>query len=209
MLVFGDSRRAFEAYSRSAPGGVRKIALVDTFTDEKNEAVIAAEAIPDLYAVRLDTPRSRRGSFPSIVSEVRWELDTRGYSNVRILVSGGIKEDDIQALVTAGVDGFGIGTAISNAPVVDYALDIVEVGGKKYAKRGKYAGAKGVYRCPRCMNFDVLHEGHNAGKCPDCGVVQVDMMEVVLRNGKRTGGEEKPDAVRQRLLGELRAVQDI
>ncbi len=209
VLVFGDSRKAFAAYSKAAPKGVRKIALVDTFSDEKNEAIVAAETIPDLYAVRLDTPRSRRGSFPSIVSEVRWELDARGFGNVKILVSGGLREEDIPPLVASGVDGFGIGTSISNAPTVDFALDIVEVGGSKYTKRGKFSGAKEVYRCPRCLKFDVLHEGQKAGKCPDCGVRQEAMLSTVLERGRRTGTEEKPDDIRKWVLEQLRAVDEL
>ncbi len=209
VLVFGDSRKAFDAYSRAAHRGTRKIALVDTFSDEKSEALLAARTIPDLYAVRLDTPKSRRGSFASIVSEVRWELDANGFRNVGIIVSGGIREEDIPSLVAAGVDGFGVGTAISNAPTVDFALDIVEVDGRKYTKRGKYSGAKEVYRCPKCMNFDVLHEGQRPGRCPDCGTKQESMLHTVIREGKRTAKEESPDSIRERVLSELKSVSEL
>lgn len=207
ILVFGDSKKAFEAYSRGAPKGTKKIALVDTFTDEKNEAILAAETIPDLFAVRLDTPKSRRGSFPSIVSEVRWELDSKGYGGVRIIVSGGLREEDIPSLVSAGADGFGVGTAISNAPTVDFALDIVEVGGRKYTKRGKFSGEKSVFRCPRCLQYDVLRAGQEAGKCPACGIAQEEMLHVVLDKGKRTAKEETVDRMRERVLSELRAAE--
>ena len=207
ILVFGDSRKAFDAYSRGAPKGTKKIALVDTFSDEKNEALLAAETIPDLYAVRLDTPKSRRGSFPSIVSEVRWELDSNGHRNVRIIVSGGLNEGDIPSLVSAGADGFGVGTAISNAPTVDFALDIVEVGDRKYTKRGKFSGAKRVFRCPRCLQFDVIHQDEEAGRCPSCGIAQEEMLHVVLDGGKRTAKEESVDSMRERVLSELKAAK--
>ena len=43
------------------------------------------------------------------------------------------------------VDAFGVGGAIANAPVIDFALDIVGIGGRPKAKRGKRSGAKQVY----------------------------------------------------------------
>ncbi|NLA39600.1 MAG: nicotinate phosphoribosyltransferase, partial [Methanomicrobiales archaeon] len=42
-------------------------------------------------------------------------------------------------------DGFGVGGAIANAPVIDFSLDIVEIDGRPYAKRGKRSGVKQVY----------------------------------------------------------------
>jgi nicotinate phosphoribosyltransferase len=43
------------------------------------------------------------------------------------------------------VDAFGVGGAIANAPVIDFAMDIVEIGGEPKAKRGKRSGVKQVY----------------------------------------------------------------
>jgi nicotinate phosphoribosyltransferase len=43
------------------------------------------------------------------------------------------------------VDAFGIGGAIANAPVIDFAMDIVEIEGEQKAKRGKRSGVKQVY----------------------------------------------------------------
>src|SRR3989442_10958166 len=125
------------------PKGVPRIALVDTYCDEKTEAVMAAEALGKaLYGVRLDTPSSRRGNFPEIIKEVRWELDSRGFKNVKIFVSGGLDDGSVRALSATGADGFGVGTSVSNAPSVDFAMDIVEKEGKSVAKRGKLGGRK-------------------------------------------------------------------
>lgn len=82
-----------------------------------------------LRVVRLDTPRSRRGSLADIVREVRWELDMRGYNQVEIFVSGGLDSDSIRQLMEAGADAFGVGTYVSSAPPIDFALDIIEVEG--------------------------------------------------------------------------------
>jgi nicotinate phosphoribosyltransferase len=46
------------------------------------------------------------------------------------------------------VDGYGVGTSIANAPVLSFALDIMEIEGEPMAKRGKRSGAKQVWRFP-------------------------------------------------------------
>src|SRR3972149_346232 len=66
-----------------------RVALVATVYDEKAESMIGIEAIKGLAGVRLDAPSSRRGNFPAIVQEVRWELDLRGRKDAKIFVSGG------------------------------------------------------------------------------------------------------------------------
>src|SRR3972149_3376682 len=66
-IVMGGPREAFLALHKHLEKKVPRIALVDTYYDEKTEAIMAAEAIPDLAGVRLDTPASRRGSFPATV----------------------------------------------------------------------------------------------------------------------------------------------
>src|SRR3990172_2038235 len=101
-IVMGGPREAFLALHKHLEKKVPRIALIDTYYDEKTEAVIAAEAIPDLAGVRLDTPSSRRGNFAAIVHEVRWELDLRGHKDAKIYVSGSIDEATIPALLEAG-----------------------------------------------------------------------------------------------------------
>ena len=141
---------------------MRRVALIDTLQDEKFEAIRVAEALgKDLYAVRLDTPSSRRGDFFQILSEVRWELDIRGFEHVKILASGGIDEYEILKLNSL-VDGYGVGTSIANAPVLSFALDIMEIEGQPMAKRGKRSGAKQVWRVPGTIDNIVLAAGKPA-----------------------------------------------
>ncbi|MBX8632127.1 MAG: nicotinate phosphoribosyltransferase [Thermoplasmata archaeon YP2-bin.285] len=203
VLVFGDSGKAFRAYSEAVPEGERKIALADTFSDERCEVMLAAHTIGDLYGVRLDTPRSRRGSLPSIVSEIRWELNLNGKRDVRIFVSGGIREEDIDDLIAAGADGFGVGTAISNAPVIDYSMDIVEVEGRAISKRGKFPGRKETYRCPTCLEFDVEPRGAPVPVCPVCGSREEALLRKVISGGKRVTAEESPAEIREYVLDQL------
>lgn len=107
VLMYGDTVEATKAFDREVPADVKRIALIDTFQDEKFEALRVASALGDrLYGVRLDTPASRRGNFKRILEEVRWELDLRGFRHVKIFVSGGISERQIRELNPV-VDGYG------------------------------------------------------------------------------------------------------
>ena len=150
ILCFGDQKAAWLAFDEVVPEDTPRIALIDTLWDEKAEAVLALETLKDrLWGVRLDTPTSRRGNFRKIVEEVRWELDLRGGEKVKIIVSGGVDEEEIKELRDI-VDGFGVGTAITAAPIIDFNAKIVEVEEagtlKPRAKRGDLSGAKEVYR---------------------------------------------------------------
>lgn len=151
IICVGDEVRAWQIFNEAVPKEIPRIALIDTFSDEKMAAIDALQALgKDLYGVRLDTPSSRRGDLKKIVQEVRWELSIRGGRNVKIFVSGGLDEQEVFDLKD-WVDGFGIGTSISTAPVIDFGGKIVSVedeSGKKFfrSKRGDLAGVKNVYR---------------------------------------------------------------
>jgi len=146
ILLFGNTVEATKAFDEVISKKVNRIALVDTFNDEKFEALNVARALgTNLYGVRLDTPGSRRGSLLAIAKEVRWELDLHGHKAVKIFVSGGINEESIRELNEV-VDAYGVGTSISSAPVLDYAMDIVEIEGVPIAKRGKRSGEKQLYK---------------------------------------------------------------
>jgi nicotinate phosphoribosyltransferase len=148
---------------------VTRIALVDTFGDEKFEALVACEALGGaLRGIRLDTPGSRRGNMADIVREVRWELDMRGFSDVGILVSGGLDEADLVELADA-VDGFGVGTCLSAARVLDFSMDIVEVEGRLESKRGKMSGEKKVLRCAECGEDSVVPAEIKVDMPCECG----------------------------------------
>jgi len=96
ILIMGDTVIATKAFDEVIEPTVRRVSLIDTFNDEKIEALKVAEGLGDtLYAIRLDTPNSRRGDFLEIMKEVRWELDLRGYRKVKLFLSGGIDERDI------------------------------------------------------------------------------------------------------------------
>ncbi|MGC8644710.1 MAG: nicotinate phosphoribosyltransferase [Thermoplasmata archaeon] len=180
LLLLGEER-GWKMYDQVVERGMMRIALVDTYGDEKEASIRAAKTVNGLNAVRLDTPSSRRGNFADIVREVRWELDRRGYKNVGIIVSGGIKEEDIEALKEAGATGFGIGTAISSASAIDFAMDIVQIEGEDKTKKGKFSGNKNVFRCPECHAFLVSSESEAA--CPKDGREMDNLMTKIIDHG--------------------------
>ena len=142
VMCYNNPEEAWRSFDRHAPKEVPRIMLSDTYCDEKSESLRAAKC--GATAVRLDTPRSRRGNMRSIIEEVRWELDAHGYTGVKIFLSGGVTREEIIAYRDI-VDAFGVGGSIANAPVIDFAMDIVEIDGKAKAKRGKRSGVKQVY----------------------------------------------------------------
>jgi nicotinate phosphoribosyltransferase len=145
VLILGSTDEATRAFDRVMEKEVPRTILIDTFDDEKFGALIAAEAIPDsIFAVRLDTPSDRRGDFRGLMSEVRWELDRRGFGHVKIFGSGGIGPDDILALNPV-CDAYGVGGSVAAAPIIDFSLDIVQVDGEARAKRGKSSGRKRLF----------------------------------------------------------------
>ncbi len=204
IIAFGDQVKAWKAFDEVMPRDVPRVALIDTYYDEKAEAIMAAEALKKrLYGVRLDTPSSRKGNFAEIVREIRWELDVRGYKHVKIFVSGGLNEESVRILSEAGAESFGVGTAISNAPTVDFAMDIVEMHGKPVAKRGKLSGKKQVWRCPKCLTDTVQLFDSPMPKCPRCGSKTEPMLKPLIKNGKILARLPKPSAIRKYVLTQL------
>ncbi|WP_456369240.1 nicotinate phosphoribosyltransferase [Geoglobus sp.] len=145
VISFGDQVAAWRAYDEVVDERIPRTMLIDTYCDEKSEAVRAIENVDRVDAVRLDTPSSRRGNIRKIIEEIRWELDIRGRRDVRIVLSGGLDIDDIVELRDI-VDAFGVGTSIAGAGPIDFSMDIVERNGELCAKRGKRSGMKQVYR---------------------------------------------------------------
>jgi nicotinate phosphoribosyltransferase len=204
ILMLGDTVAAAKAFHEIIDRAVQRVVLIDTFSDERMEAVRVAEALgPDLYAVRLDTPASRRGDLAGILREVRWELDLRGFRHVRLFVSGGLDEDEILRLNPAA-DAYGVGTCISNAPVLNFAMDIVEIDGVPVAKRGKFSGRKAVYRCTGCGRVQVVAVGGPEPAC--CGGELISLLEPLIQDGRLVRTLPEVQAIRQQVLADLERV---
>jgi nicotinate phosphoribosyltransferase len=209
IIIMGDTLEALKSFDEVIDRDVNRIALIDTFNDEKFEAIRVCETdCANLYGLRLDTPGSRRGDFKKIIEEIRWELDIRGFKHLKIMVSGGLDEADIIDLREIA-DAFGIGTSISGARILDFSLDIVEVDGHWIAKRGKMSGLKKVIRCSNCLeDMIVLHE-RNAKDytCKKCGSRFNELFVNVLKNGKQVLELPSAQEIRGRVLEQLRFLE--
>lgn len=179
LLCFGNGQQeaAWRAFDQAVDAEVPCIVLCDTYTDEADEVLRAAEALSDrLDGVRLDATSSRRGNFRHIVREVRWKLNAQGYDDIDVFVSGGMAPTDMRQLRDVD-DGFGVGGYVSNADPVDFALDIVEGEGTPTAKRGKLSGKKAVYR--------TADGEHHVGLAGHAGPADGDeLLQPILRDGE-------------------------
>ncbi|PSP57987.1 nicotinate phosphoribosyltransferase [Halobacteriales archaeon QH_8_67_36] len=189
VICFGRGRQeqAWRAFDEAVPESTPRIALVDTYSDEVDEALRAAEAVDDLAGIRLDTTGSRRGDFRHIVREVRWTLDAHGHEDVDVFCSGGLGPTQLRELRDVA-DGFGVGSYVSNADPLDFALDIVEVDGEPAAKRGKLTGTKSVYRTG--------DGGHHIGLADRDGPADAEsLIDPLLRDGELVREFDLGDAI--------------
>jgi nicotinate phosphoribosyltransferase len=172
----GNQEAAWQAFDEAVAPDVPRITLCDTYSDEVEESLRAAAAVDDLDGVRIDTAGSRRGDFRHILREIRWKLDNRGHDDVDIFASGGINPETMRG-VRDVVDGFGVGSYVSNADPLDFALDIVVREGEQAVKRGKLDGRKQVYRTPDGKHHVGLarHDGPDDGE---------PLLEPLVRDGE-------------------------
>lgn len=204
VQILGDQEKAWKLFDQTIAKGIPRVALVDTFWDEKAESIRAFEVLGSrLWGVRLDTPASRRGDFRKIAEEVRWELDIRGGKKVKLIASGRLDEESVSNLCDV-VDGFGVGTAVAYPPVIDLSAKIVEVsdGSKREfrAKRGGMGGRKAVYRSSGFRDFVAL-EGAAAPKG------SASLLKPLLKDGKPVRDFERLDRIRSRVLGSLKELK--
>ena len=205
ILLFEDTVEATRAFHEVIDPKVARVSLVDTFNDEKIEALKVAGAMgEELFGIRLDTPGSRRGDFVQIMKEVRWELDLRGYKNVKIFLSGGLDEYRI-ARYYPYADAFGIGTAVSNAPVMDFSMDIIEIDGEPLAKRGKMSGSKRLFRCDHCFETKIVPANKRGIIC-GCGKKMKEILIPQFKKGTVLRMHPKPVRIRKYVLKQLEKV---
>ncbi|WP_025270668.1 nicotinate phosphoribosyltransferase [Hippea sp. KM1] len=205
MLLVGDTLKAAEYFDEVVSSNVPRVVLIDTYGDEKFESIRVAERLNKrLNGIRLDTPSSRRGNMRKILEELRWELNLRGFSHVQLFVSGGLDEEKIKEIADVA-DGFGVGTSISNAPTIDFSMDIVEIEGKPVAKKGKMSGSKSFLRCNKCFLSNITPYTTSQIEC-SCGGVMEDLLTYRIRNGKLIYEFEDVKTIKDRCFRELRHV---
>ncbi len=200
ILIKGDTIESSKAFDDIIDKAVPRVALIDTFNDEKFEAIRIAEEMGDrIQAIRLDTPSSRRGNFLELFQEVRWELDMRGFEHIKLFASGGLDEYSIYELNEA-VDAYGIGTSVSSAPVLDFALDIVDIDGKPLAKRGKKSGRKMLWEGKNWRDRHILPAKSKAEKN------YKPLLKKIIDNGKVVAELPDVNEIRETVLKHLEHV---
>jgi nicotinate phosphoribosyltransferase len=154
ISAFDDEMDAFRAYADAHPdAAVLLLDTYDTVAAADKAARVArelAERGHRLAGVRIDS-----GDLDQLSRAVRRVLDAGGAAGVPIVVSGGMDEDDVERLVSAGapIDAFGLGTRIdtsADAPSLDMVYKLVRVDDRDVLKlsAGKetWVGPKAVYR---------------------------------------------------------------
>lgn len=205
MLVFGDNVKAWKAFDEVVEEGVPRIFLIDTFNDERVEAVQAIRELGErVWGLRLDTPKSRRGDMRLLIEEIRWTLHLMGRDDVRIVVSGGIGERTVRELREV-VDAFGVGTSITYPRPVDMSMDIVEklVDGEwvPYTKRGKLPGARKVYRCG-ALDYEITHWAEKPRRCSE------ELTKQWLANGKLVRELPSLRNIHEYVIEQLRSIPE-
>ena len=194
---------AFRAYADSFPD--RTTLLLDTYDTVAgawNAVAIAKELEAGgqrLAGVRLDS-----GDYSKLSLKVRNVLDDHGLDYVRILVSGGLDEYELESLVASGapIDLFGVGTKAgvsADAPWSDMVYKIVCFDNRPVMKlsEGKMSlpGTKQIFRrhdANGIMTADII------GLEDDTGPVDSrPLLEKVMTGGVRTANRPSLTELRE------------
>jgi nicotinate phosphoribosyltransferase len=148
----GDTVRAATKFAEWAPPEMNIVVLADFENDSARTTLEVARALgPRLWGVRLDTSGNLvdrtlgdlddpalRGVNERLVRAVREALDAEGFTDVRIVVSGGFGVDKIRAFEERGVpvDAYGVGSSLIRGEN-DFTADVVMTEGRPTAKVGR------------------------------------------------------------------------
>jgi len=149
----GDTVTAARAFADRYAAEMNVTVLVDFENDSVTTALEVAEDLgPRLWGVRLDTSDrladaslqrlhgddAPTGVAPELVRLTRRALDERGFTDVKIVVSGGFTADRIRSFEAAGVpvDAYGVGSSLIRG-ANDFTADVVMVDGEPHAKVGR------------------------------------------------------------------------
>ena len=204
--AFPSEEEAFVAFAEDHPGPVTF--LVDTY-DTLSGVDAAIRAIRRLglaegIAVRLDS-----GDLAGLARQTRHRLDAAGLPQVRIFVSGGLDEHDLERFRSEGVpiDAAGVGTRFGvsfDAPSLDSAYKLVEYGGRAVCKlsegKATLPGPKQVWR-RGFAEPDLLATRDEPGP-PGAEPLLVP----VMRSGRREEHDATIAAARRRLELDLGAL---
>jgi nicotinate phosphoribosyltransferase len=183
-----DEYEAFRRFARLYPDTILLVDTYDTLGGVQKVVQLARELGSEfrVSGIRLDS-----GNLGDLAVEARRMLDAAGLTQVTIFASGGLHEDEIARLVSAGapIDGFGVGTEMGvsrDAPSLDIAYKLVEYAGRTRVKlstgKALLPGRKQIFRLERngLAHHDVLARRDER---PDGR----PLLEQVMAGGQRCG----------------------
>ncbi len=200
-------QHAFEAFARSHRGTVTL--LIDTYdpaTGAHRVVDLANRLAPDDIAI--DWVRIDSGDMESVSRQVRKILDDGGCQTIRIFASGGLDEQQIDALVRqqAPIDGYGVGTTLdvsADVPALDCVYKLQEYAGVPRRKRSEskatWPGRKQVVR--RLDDAGIM-VGDVVTLMGD-GQPGVVLLEPMMRAGQRVAPPEPLPRLRERTAESL------
>lgn len=207
-----DEAEAFLHIAQAQPRNV--VLLIDTYdTEAAAEKVVAlATSLKNqgisIHGVRLDS-----GDLADHAQKVRLILDRGGLTDTKILASGNLDEERVEALLKSGapIDRFAIGTAMTtsaDAPYLDCAYKLQEYAGRPCRKRSEgkatWPGRKQVYRrLGRDGRLDgdiITIEGETRPGLP--------LLQPVMQNGRRLAPSPSIEETRDRARSALAELPD-
>ncbi|HEY3714188.1 MAG TPA: nicotinate phosphoribosyltransferase [Jatrophihabitantaceae bacterium] len=181
-LLHDDEAAAFRA--QVAALGSNTTLLVDTYDLTRGIAAAIEVAGPTLGSIRIDS-----GDLGVLARQARKQLDDLGATSTRIVVSGDLDEYAIAALGASPVDAYGAGTAVvtgSGAPTAGMVYKLVEVDGRRVAKRSEHkethGGRKTAYRAHKDTGTAV-EEIVATGPAPELGEHDRLLQRPLMRGG--------------------------
>jgi nicotinate phosphoribosyltransferase len=215
VTAFSREIDAFRAFVRTFP--TAPILLIDTYDTiaGAHHAVLVAREM-EARGQRLSGVRLDSGDIVELSKAVRAILDGANLSYVRIFVSGGLDESDIEEFLARGVpiDAFGIGTRMdvsADAPYFDMAYKLVQYDGRQVLKtsEGKktWPGEKQVWRVRAAdgrFDHDVI--GLRDEAPPTSGATA--LLDSVMASGRIVAPAPAVPVIRDRCAAQLAALPD-
>lgn len=202
-----DETQAFEHFARARPQGV--ILLIDTYDTERGaEKVVALAKTLAREGIRIAGVRIDSGDLGEHARRVRAILDAGGLRDTIVFASGGLDEDQLQALTRTGapIDGYGVGTSLttsSDVPALDCAYKLQEYVGVPRRKRSEgkatWPGRKQVWRS---YAADGTCAGDLLGLAGETREGK-PLLVPVMRSGRRIGPLPALAEIRQHAATEL------
>ncbi|MEM2123320.1 MAG: nicotinate phosphoribosyltransferase [Candidatus Bathyarchaeia archaeon] len=211
VMVFDSEEEAFKRFAESFPEN--STFLIDTY-----DTIKAAEKVVEL--ARIGVPvvgvRIDSGDLAALSKKVRSILDDAGLRDVKIIVSGGLDEYDIQELMDEGapVDIFAVGTKVvtsSDRPYLDIAYKLVEYKGEPKFKlspgKATFPYKRQIYRHysrERVMEYDevVKYDEEGEGGGGEAMVLQI------LEDGSQIYNPPRLEDIRENFMRDAEALPE-